>query len=189
MKNKIKQQWRSLSNYHNIIFFMVILIVSHFFWKFTVKGLDGDVAVSFLGINISLPFTMMSEHIRDVVVYVLKDWLGIHLHAHGDAIHFQTGNLVHIVWACSGLKQMYIFFCLIAFYKGSFINKLWYIPVGLIAIYLFNLMRILLLTFLSKDYIHQVPLFHEHIFKYLFYGFIFMLWMIWDIKFSKKNKI
>ena len=189
MKEKIHNIWKKLAPIHGVIYFVLILICCHFFWKFTVIGDEENQIVTFFGVDISAPFIWMTHHITQVVSIILKDWFGLCVHLHANSILFHSGNGVQIVWSCAGLKQMYIFFCIIAFYAGSWKHKLWYIPAGLILIYIFNIFRITFITFMSNNHPDWIVFLHEYLFKYLFYGFIFLMWMLWEHKFAHKTKV
>ena len=94
--------------------------------------------------------------------------------------------VIDIVWSCSGFKQAYIFFTVIAFYAGKHIHKLWYIPLGLVVVYVFNVFRIALITYLLRDNLGWFDVLHEGS-KYVFYAIIFLIWVIWAEKFNKSS--
>ena len=175
-----------LKPYSSIIYFAVLLMISHFLWKIFVLGDESDEVVSLFGMDISLPFTYMAQHIAKVT-YSILNWIGydITLYPNNVIRHDVSKNAVWIVWACTGIKQAYIFICIIAFYRGSWLHKLWYIPLGLIFIYLFNSFLIILITIIIDKYPHQFELWHEHILKYAFYGMIFLFWALWHEKFVR----
>ncbi len=176
----------SILPYSGIIYFVVILTVSHFFWKFTVLGDETDQIVTFFGLNISAPFNFMATHVANVTAHILK-WLGYQFTLTNNTIIYSSNVGVHIVWACSGLKQAYIFTCIIGFYRGSLRNKVWFIPIGLLVVYIVNVIRITAIAALIKDHPDWFYHLHEHLFKYLFYAIIFGMWVIWEEKFSKKS--
>jgi len=188
MKEKLLHIWKKLEPVHGVIYFVVILLCCHFFWKYTVIGDESDQQVTFFGLNISVPFVAMTNNLTNVVAYFLRNWLNVSFIVHENIIHFSNHIAVAIVWACSGLKQMYIYFCIIAFYKGPWKHKLWYIPMGLLIAYLFNIFRITFISYMAYTNIHTVDFLHNHLFKYLFYGIIFLLWVIWEEKFAKKKQ-
>lgn len=190
MTNTKKDFWPDwIKPYKGIIYFVIILLASHFFWKLTVKGDESDTIVTFFGLNISAPFVFMSHHFAEITTKVLH-FFGSAVHLGNDNIlYYDNGNAVRIVWACTGIKQAYIFFCIIAFTRGPWIKKLWYIPLGLVVIYLFNLLRMVSIIGLSENHINWFDFLHGVLFKYLFYGVIFLMWMIWDEKIAQKKRI
>lgn len=185
---QMKSILNKLKPYRGIIYFVVILLGAHFFWKFFVIGDESNDRVTFFGMDISAPFVYMAQHIADFSYDILK-WLGYNVTLKTNNIiqHDVSRNAIHIVWGCTGIKQAYIFFCIIAFYKGPWKHKLWYIPLGLLCIYAFNLLRIIQITIIIDKYPEQFDLWHGHVMKYVFYILIFLLWVIWNEKFASKQ--
>ncbi len=169
-----------------IAYFIVILLCAHFFWKFTVLGDEGDIAVTFFGIDIAAPFNFMIAQVADSV-YGLLRFFGFDVLQNGNIIGFANGNSTRIIWGCAGIKQMYIFFCLIAFYKGNILHKLWYIPAGFLVVHLFNIFRIFLIAVSLENHPEYFTFLHNCFFKYLFYFVIFMMWVVWNHFFVKKS--
>lgn len=172
-----------------VLYFLIILLASHFFWKFFVLGDESGVQVTFFGLDISQPFIFMSQHIAEVSNKILN-FIGYETSLFPNNIvrHNESQHAVCIIWGCTGIKQAYIFFCIIAFYKGPWKHKLWYIPMGLICVYLFNIFRIVFITAVIDKHPEQFELWHEHILKYAFYMMIFVLWVIWEEKFNLGKK-
>ncbi|NLO71677.1 MAG: archaeosortase/exosortase family protein [Porphyromonadaceae bacterium] len=170
-----------------IVYFIIILLVSHFFWKFFVQGDENGDQVTFFGLDISQPFIYMAEHIA-IFSHKILNFLGFEttLHPNNVVRHNVSRNAVCIIWGCTGIKQAYIYFCIIAFYKGSWKHKAWYIPVGFVFVYLFNLFRIVFITGIIDKHPTQFEFWHEHVLKYAFYALIFLLWVVWNEKFVGK---
>lgn len=175
-----------LRPYSRVIYFMVVLVCAHFFWKITVRGDDTDTIVTFLGINISSPFNFMATHVATITAKILQFFGYDILLFSNNVLRHENGVGVRIVWSCTGLKQAYIFVCLIAFYRVNFKKRLWYILAGLLVIYVVNILRISAITALIAAYPNQFELLHKHIFKYLFYLILFGMWVLWDEKVAKE---
>ncbi len=186
MKSRFKIP-ESIEPYSGIIYFVVLLMLSHFFWKFTVLGDETETVVTFFGMNISAPFNLMADHVAKVTTRMLEI-MGYSISLSADNVVRHDNNVaVHVVWACTGLKQAYIFVCIIAFYRGTLKNKLWFIPLGLLVVYLFNIFRIVAITALIKEHPEWFYILHEHVFKYLFYVIIFGMWIYWEEVVSNKT--
>lgn len=168
-----------------VIVFVFILLCAHFFWKFTVLGDESDLLVTFFGWDISKPFNLMADHVAIVVSKVLNAIGFTHQFETYNIIRHENGSAIRVVWACTGLKQSYIFITLILFFKGPWRKKIWFIPLGLVIIYLFNIFRITFLAGMVRFHPEWFDFVHEEIFKYLFYGLIFGLWVIWEEKIRK----
>jgi len=184
MKRELLRIKKKLTPYSGVIYFAIILLVCHFAWKFLVLGDDSDRQVTFLGNDISAPFQFMANHVARVTAGVLN-FFGFDIQLFpNNLLKQENGFGIRIVWSCTGLKQAYIFFCIIAFYRGPFRKKLWFIPLGLVVVYLFNLFRIAAITALVQQHSDWFTFLHEYFFKYLFYAVIFALWVWWEEKFA-----
>ena len=102
MKEKLLNIWKKLEPIHGVIYFVVILLCCHFFWKYTVIGDESNQYVTFFGLNISAPFVAMTNNLTNMVAYFLKNWLNVSFAVHENIIYFSNHIAVAIVWACSG---------------------------------------------------------------------------------------
>jgi len=76
------------------------------------------------------------------------------------------------------LKQIFIWMCLILTVRGGWIHKLWYIPLGWVMCHAFNILRIFLISLFIEFHPTWFHTLHDYIFKYMFYGMMFVLWVI-----------
>ena len=181
-----------LESYKGVILFAIILIGSNLFWKYDVLGDESntiDSMVTFLGLNISAPFVFFAHHVAYLSEVILHFFGSKATLEPNNIIRHPNGNSVQVIWACTGLKQAYIFFCIIAFYRGSWLKKLWYIPLGLIVVYLFNIFRIAYITACIENHPGWFNFLHLYLFKYLFYGIIFLMWVLWEEKIAGKKEL
>ncbi|SHJ69140.1 exosortase family protein XrtF [Hymenobacter daecheongensis DSM 21074] len=87
--------------------------------------------------------------------------------------------MVHVGHPCNGLVLYALFAGFVLAYPGPVRRKLWYIPLGILAIYLLNVIRIGALA-LNHLYYHQsVEFNHHYTFTFVVYACIFLLWMLW----------
>ena len=179
-----------LEPYRGVLLFAVILMLSNFFWKYNVLGDESnsiDSMVTFWGLDISAPFIWMAHHVAHVSEAILHFFGSKVVLDPNNVLRHPNGNSVVIIWACTGLKQAYIFFCIIAFYRGPWLKKLWYIPLGLVVVYLFNIFRITLIAASVENHPDWFDFLHFYFFKYLFYGIIFGMWVFWEEKIVGKT--
>lgn len=171
--------------YKGVISFLIIMLVAHFFWKLTMKGDESDMIVTFFGLDLSKPFNAAARHVAQVCAYLLQFFgSSVDLVNHNSLI-YPNGVGVRVVWACTGLKQAYIFFCIMLFSTGPWQKKLWFIPLGLLMVYVFNILRIAGITALIENHPSWFEFLHERLFKYLFYAAIFGMWVLWEEKIRK----
>lgn len=178
-----------LQPYRGILAFFVILFVTHFFWKLTMNGDETDNEVYFFGLELTNFFNFTSTHVARISYSILHFFNPDPVLYPGNIIKYSNGEGVRIIWACTGIKQAYIFAFIILLYRGNWKRKLWYIPLGLLVVYVFNIFRITFITALIEDYPQYFDLVHGYLLKYLFYIVIFVLWVIWDEKISGNTKL
>lgn len=96
----------------------------------------------------------------------------------------------HGLWIgdpCNGLTLFAMFTLFIVAYPGKWKHKLWFIPAGIIAIHTLNILRIVALCIITLKNPDALDFNHTYLFQIIMYGFIFLLWYIWIIRFSPKS--
>ena len=81
--------------------------------------------------------------------------------------------------ACIGFEVTALFTALIISFKGPLTKKIWFIPFGVLIIYILNLIRICALALLVTINPEIWELNHKFIFTIIVYSFIFMMWRYW----------
>lgn len=172
-----------IAPYTDVIIFMVTLLVANYFWKFTVMGDEAglDSTVTWFGLNITAPFDLLSKHIAACVYWIVGLFRDTVVMKGDHIVGFENGHGSSIVWSCSGLKQMFIWLCLILTVRGGWKHKLWFIPLGWIICHAFNILRIAIITLFLEFHPEWFTILHDYIFKYLFYGMMFLLW-VWFVE-------
>lgn len=175
----------------NVLLFIIVLLLSNMVWKLTIRGDEGAQSttekVTFCGADVTPAFDLMSRHVAKSVYHILH-FFNTSIHIRNDNhIFFDNGVGSLIVWSCSGLKQMFIFTCILLFSAGPWKHKLWFVPLGILLCDIVNILRIGAITMLIETHRAWFPILHDHIFKYLFYLLIFLYWVIWDTKFASKE--
>ena len=165
--------------YQDVIIFMVTLLIANYAWKWTMVGDECGDAVTWLGLDVTRPFEIMAAHVASAVYWLLtlcRDT--VHFYQSTNTIYFDSGSSTTIVWGCTGLKQAFIWLCLMLTVRGGWIHKTWYVPLGWACCYAFNILRIFLISLFIEVHPEWFPVLHDHIFKYLFYGMMFLMWVI-----------
>ena len=184
-KFKLKEYWEKLGAYQGIVLFLIVMFASNFFWKHTIWGDENGLEVSFLGLDLSVVFVGLCYHLATVVHWLL-DLFGVHTYLYETIIYHDNGQGVSVVWGCNGIKQSFIFAMIMLFARGPMKHKLWFIPLGLICVYLINVARLLFLVIIVRDYPDSFEFWHGGVTKYLFYGLIFLMWFFWNDYLIKK---
>lgn len=99
-------------------------------------------------------------------------------------IFFNGRQLLAIADVCNGLELMVLYVGFIICFPAALMRKIRFILVGLVLIYLVNIVRCSCLTLIALDYPEYLDISHHFIFTFIVYLFIFWLWFL----FSKKPK-
>ena len=189
MKYSFVHLQSQLRPYRDVIVFVVTLLVANYFWKWTMNGDEHGEQVTWFGLDVTAPFEFMACHIASVVYGLLSLFRDTVYMADEPTIRFASGVGTTIIWGCSGLKQSFIWLCLILTVRPIFkssnaqilkfsIAKLLYILLGWLCCYAFNILRIFLIALLMEHHPDWFEVLHNYIFKYLFYAMLFGLWVI-----------
>ena len=189
MKYSFAHLKSQLRPYRDVIVFVVTLLVANYFWKWTMNGDEYGEQVTWFGLDVTAPFEFMACHIASVVYGLLSLFRDTVYMTDEHTIRFASGVGTTIIWGCSGLKQSFIWLCLILTVRPIFkssnsqilkfsIAKLLYILLGWLCCYVFNILRIFLIALLIEHHPDWFEVLHNYIFKYLFYAMLFGLWVI-----------
>lgn len=190
MPKQLSKYLEALKPYSDVIIFMVTLLVANYAWKWTMVGDENGDCVTWFGLDITAPFEFMACHIASVVYWLVSLFRDTAYMSDAHTIRFASGGTgTSVIWGCTGLKQSFIWLCLILTVKGTtatsgkalWLKKLWFIPLGWVCCYAFNILRIFLIALLIEQHPNWFPLLHDYIFKYLFYGMLFGLW-VWFVE-------
>lgn len=137
---------------------------------------------------------MLDENIISNIIFTTKKFLELFsykVYFTIDDLNYQMIGVdgAHPVWIggpCDGVSIMAIFFIFVCAYPGNQIHKLWYVPLGIIAIHFINILRVAALTLINFYAPEYLDFNHNYTFTFIVYGFIFILWMIWVNKLSKR---
>lgn len=187
---KLDQIREFIEPYKGIVRFLLAMFIANIVWKISITGNENGVGEVLLWqlADISGFFHVVTQQVSDSVYFILHKILGMDVRMTNFIFRFDTGETIRIVWGCSGVKQMFIFTVIMLFSYGSRKHKLWFIPLGLLICYGVNIARILMLGLIAYRYPAQLNLFHAYIFKYVFYGVMFLIWLIWNEKFGYEKK-
>lgn len=103
--------------------------------------------------------------------YLFKDGIPVVLIEHG----------------CNGLILMVLFAGFVVAFPGPWRTKLWFVPMGILAIYLINSLRVIGLAVNQMVSKSSFDFNHKYTFTILIYGAIFYFWMVWVNRYSGIN--
>jgi exosortase/archaeosortase family protein len=106
----------------------------------------------------------------------------------GIILKYPNGHGIMVIWGCTGIKQTFIFLVIMLLAHGSWKNKLWFIPLGVFLCYIINIARITAITLIVKNNQELFHFYHDYVFKYFYYGLIFLIWLFWEEKIINKQR-
>ena len=168
------------SPYYDYLVFAVTLLVSNGVWKLCLQGEDLlGAMVTCCGRDCTAFFEGQMRFIaRRVFQYVSVFVSGLSYDG-WYSIGLPSGRTMQIVWGCTPVKQVFIWLCLLAAARPHSWYKTGYALLGGSFLYGLNIIRITLLTLIDNAHHEWFELFHLYVFKYLFYGVIFLMWLLW----------
>jgi exosortase family protein XrtF len=100
--------------------------------------------------------------------------------------HVKTGFVTRMVEGCNAISVMILFVSFVfAFYKGT--KTFVFVAIGLLILYIMNVVRIAGLNIVYSDYSKYGKMTHDYVFPAVIYGTVVVLWLIW-IKFFALKK-
>lgn len=91
---------------------------------------------------------------------------------------------LNVYEGCNGINVMIVFVAFIFAFGGKISRIAWFVPVGIVVIYIANLVRVTGLYFIAefwKEYFYYI---HKYIFTAFLYLIVFVLWWVWIEKVS-----
>jgi exosortase/archaeosortase family protein len=170
---------------------LFLLFLFHFSWKIAIDGDMGGDRMYLFGKDI----TPAWFYTACVWLTSCAEWFIRLLPNMQDLVresillYFPQGGItISIVWGCLGLKQMFIYSCIILFYRGPFLKKLAYIPLSCVILTVYNIIRIGLITVFTRGYPERFDSLHDGIFRYIYYTIVFLLWVYWEEVIVKRHR-
>jgi len=96
--------------------------------------------------------------------------------------------IARITEGCNAVSVMILFVSFVAAFSANFKNTFFFIILGLVSIYILNVIRISLLIVLVYNFPQYTRFLHGTFFPLVIYGYIFILWIFWINRFSKYAK-
>ncbi|PVY38692.1 exosortase X [Pontibacter virosus] len=136
---------------------------------------------------LSLLDNWLSLKIVHSTVHFLS-FIGYNADANGIMVQIDGADTVFVYHACNGMVLMALFTGFIVAFPGPIIKKLFFIPIGLLLIYILNILRVSALALNAHHFSYTVDFNHKYTFTIIVYAAIFVLWMIWVKRYSGVGK-
>lgn len=88
-------------------------------------------------------------------------------------------TVIAVFEGCNGINVMIVFLSFVIAFRGTVRTTLWFSLIGLVIIYLVNLMRIGMLYGVAIYFPNSMYFFHKYLFTGIIYGIVFFMWYLW----------
>ncbi|TXC81430.1 archaeosortase/exosortase family protein [Luteibaculum oceani] len=99
-------------------------------------------------------------------------------------INLGRSGILVVAEGCDGVDLLALFAAFAIAFPGPWKHKFWYVPLGLLLVHAFNILRVAALTILADYNIEVMKWNHKYTFIILVYSFVFVLWFYWIKKFA-----
>lgn len=94
--------------------------------------------------------------------------------------------VLNVYEGCNGLNVMIVFVAFLVAFGGPLKKMVWFTIIGLIIIHFANLGRLSLLYYVAQHFENYFYFVHKYFFTAILYLVVFMLWIIWAVRFNAK---
>ena len=127
----------------DVALFIIITVIFHYLWWHVLGFFRAT------GFYLSVSSWLASQ------VYQASLWLNVNIFGMSikpddltnTMIFFKNNGYVTVNESCSGFKQFYQIFFLFLLFPGPWKHKLWYIPTSIFIMFIVNILRIVILSF------------------------------------------
>jgi exosortase family protein XrtF len=91
-------------------------------------------------------------------------------------------QIVDVYEGCNSINVMIVFIAFIVAFKGPLKASLAFLLIGLVIIYLVNLLRVSALFYVAINFPASMYFFHKFVFTGGIYAIVFALWYVWIVK-------
>jgi exosortase/archaeosortase family protein len=168
----------------DLVLWVLLLIFTHYFYLWW-------SGINFYPIHRQMTnfFDWNAKILLRHSAWVVENLLPLNFYLEGNEIRVLTYRgdygYVAVIPGCTSLKQWVHWLFIMLPFPGTWKHKLWYIPAGLLIIYLTNIVRISGLAFSLKYWPEHFDFFHDYVFKTMFYFIIFLISLVWMEYFRK----
>ena len=125
------------------------------------------------------------NHLVKSTAFILN-FIGFTTFEYADAVGVDGTHGVLIGAPCNGLSLFALFTGFIIIFPGKIKNKLFFIPSGILIIHIINILRLVCLALVVLYRPDSLAFNHKYTFTILVYVCVFLMWIIWVNRFSKK---
>lgn len=178
------RKWYAYAKYEENLF--VIKIVSVYVaWKIVHYFLLHASVISPLWQKIIFRFGSLYCGISSFVLNLAGEDT---VHRGISVVYLHNGRYMRAEEHCLAIPAMVVFSCSILFFSGKWSNKLWFIPLGIFAVFIINTIRFAAICYIFEHFsAAYFELHHSFIYVVITYGLIMLMLIWWMQKFSDNS--
>lgn len=181
LSTSLKAFW---SNWKDAVFFVLKIAIVYSSWR-VLKYL-GEADPNFLFGWWEAMYDFFAKRLAEGAAVVLKVF-GYGYKQYGRVIIVDGTRGILVANLCVGIAAFYIYSGLILAFGNNWRDKLWFVPMGLLFIFVINVFRVVALALVQLHYEQYFKIAHTYVYVVLTYGLIFGLVVIWMEKFAFKK--
>jgi len=101
--------------------------------------------------------------------------------------YYNKVNYITVSEGCNGVSVMITFFASILSFKGAVKSKILFLTIGLLGVFLLNVIRVSTLFYVALNHRQWFSFLHEYAFTALIYTLMFLLFIFWVNKYGALN--
>lgn len=158
-----------------VLFYLVFTLIYKFYLnQFNVENKEVDRITEFV-----------AQQTKNTLVFFGQDCeIRKHEFESSFKIIYSNKYLARIIEGCNAISIIILFASFVFAFSSKFKNTFLFILFGSALIFVLNILRIVLLTIGLYNYPEYEEFLHNIVFPVLIYGVVFVLWIVWVIKFS-----
>jgi exosortase family protein XrtF len=90
-----------------------------------------------------------------------------------------SGVVINVFEGCNGINVMIVFVSFLFAFGGKRKKIIWFLPMGIIIIYLANLIRVMTLYYVAEYWAAYFYYLHKYVLTAFLYLLVFVLWWFW----------
>lgn len=158
-----------------ILFYLIFTLIYKFYLnQFNVENKEIDAITEFV-----------SKQTKNTLQFFGKDCeIRKHEFEASYKVLYQNKYLARIVEGCNSISVIILFASFVFAFSAQFKSTFLFILFGSLFIFVLNIFRIALLSVGLYHYPEYDEFLHNIVFPVVIYGVVFILWIVWVIKFS-----
>ena len=171
--------------YRLFFVFLIKFLLFYILFSFLYKGYLNQYKSDFDGRKTDLITKNVASQTNSFLLFLNQDTKIVVNDEEGSVKMLFNGRYVaRVIEGCNAVSVMILFAAFVFAFSIEIKRTILYITVGIVLLHVLNIARIAFLTYALYHYPDYQEVLHRTVFPLLIYGFVFVLWGLWIMKFS-----